>query len=68
MSVGGTTIEILKSLEGQPLKKPSEIGTVGNHGIAACIASPAWEKNVWGHCRAVYSILRRIKNIEKWGW
>ena len=34
MSVGGTTIEILKSLEGQPLKKwdcPSEIGTVGNY-------------------------------------
>ena len=33
--VGGTTIEILKSLEGQPLKKwdcPSEIiGTVGNY-------------------------------------
>jgi hypothetical protein len=34
MSVGGTTIEILKSLEGQPLEKwdcPSEIGTVGNY-------------------------------------
>ena len=33
-SVGGTTIEILKSLEGQPLKKwdcPSEIGTAGNY-------------------------------------
>ena len=34
MSVGGTTIEILKSLEKQSLKKwdcPSEIGTVGNY-------------------------------------
>ena len=33
-SVGGTTIEILKYLEGHPLKKwecPSEIGTVGNY-------------------------------------
>ena len=36
MSVGGTTIEILKSLDGQPLKRwdcPSEIATVGNYAV-----------------------------------
>ena len=42
MSVGGTTIEILKSLEGQPLKKwdcPSEIGTVGNYSGTGLLES-----------------------------